>query len=109
VLSQAGLADELLPKFFGVSQRKAMQHLTNIFPSDDLQNREVWREYVPHATRVNRNGQDADSGIGGELCLQVGRCLRADGRIGDVVQWLEESRDLRANLAKDDPARLVSQ
>jgi len=91
------------------TQREAMQHLLNMFPSDDYNNRELWREYIPHVTRMNRNEQDVDIEIKGLLCLRVGRCLRVDGRIRDAVQWLEESRDCRMHLAEDHPDRLSSE
>jgi tetratricopeptide (TPR) repeat protein len=45
----------------------------------------------------------------GKLCLQVGRCLRVDGRIRDAVDWLEESRDLQTGLSEDHSDRLLTQ
>jgi tetratricopeptide (TPR) repeat protein len=91
------------------TQRRALQHLSNIFPSDEHTNREVWREYIPHVARIGdvKVGEHVD--IRGELCLQVGRCLQVDGRIRDAVGWLEKSRDLRAGLTEDNPDRLNSQ
>jgi tetratricopeptide (TPR) repeat protein len=57
-----------------------------------------------------RNAKDGDhSGARGKLCLKVGRCLRVDGRIRDAVGWLEESRDLRADLLDDDADKLSTQ
>jgi hypothetical protein len=91
------------------TQKRALEHLSNIFPSDDYEEREVWREYIPHAVRIRdvRAGEHID--VRGKLCLQVGRCLRVDGRIRDAVGWLEESRDLRVSLSEDHSVRLLTQ
>nr|POF20689.1 kinesin light chain [Quercus suber] len=93
-------------------QRMAMQHLTDIFPSDDYDNRDVWREYIPHAARMKRQenkNEGEDAAVRGRLCLKVGWCLRVDGRIGGAVRWLEESCDCKIDLAQDHPSRLASQ
>jgi tetratricopeptide (TPR) repeat protein len=91
------------------TQKMALEHLSAIFPSDDYENREVWREYIPHAARMRDTESDRDSDVGGELCLQVGRCLRVDGRMREAVDWLEKSRDLRSDLSEDHPGRLLTQ
>jgi tetratricopeptide (TPR) repeat protein len=100
-LQQKGLMAE--------TQKRALEHLSNIFPSDDYEKREIWREYIPHAVRIRdvKAGEHID--VRGKLCLQVGRCLRVDGRIRDAVGWLEESRDLRAGLSGDHTDRLLTQ
>jgi tetratricopeptide (TPR) repeat protein len=91
------------------TQKTALEHLCDIFPSDDYKNRGVWREYIPHASRI-RDAKDCNNSDAlGKLCLKVGRCLRVDGRIRDAVDWLEESRDLRADLPEDDADRLLTQ
>jgi tetratricopeptide (TPR) repeat protein len=91
------------------TQKRALEHLSKVFPSDDYKNREVWRKYIPHAVRMRdaRNGDHV--GARGKLCLEVGRCLRVDGRIRDAVGWLEESRDLRTDLPEDDADKLLTQ
>lgn len=90
-------------------QRRALEHLSSIFPSDDYKGREIWREYIPHATRIRdiRGGDHIDAR--GRLCLKVGRCLRVDGRMRDAVGWFEELRKLRFNMPEDHPHRLASQ
>jgi tetratricopeptide (TPR) repeat protein len=90
-------------------QKTALEHLSNIFPSDDYENREVWREYIPHAARMRNARNDRYSDVGGELCLQVGRCLRVDGRMRDAIDWLEKSRDLRSDLSENHAGRLLTQ
>jgi tetratricopeptide (TPR) repeat protein len=96
-----GLMDE--------TQKRALEHLCKIFPSDDYDNREIWREFIPHAARI-RDARGGDNiGAQGELCLKVGRCLVVDGRIRDAVGWLEESRDLRSSLPEEDAEKLLTQ
>jgi tetratricopeptide (TPR) repeat protein len=91
------------------TQRKALEHLSRAFPWDKWDNREIWREYIPHAARMRdaKDGGHADARW--MLCFKAGRCLRLDGRIRDAVRWLEESLDLRAHLPEDDENRLSTQ
>jgi tetratricopeptide (TPR) repeat protein len=91
------------------TQRRALKHLSDIFPSDDYDNRKIWREYIPHVTRMRVTRECESAEVRGELCLKVGRCLEIDGRIRDAVDWLEESRDLRSSLPESHPDRLHSQ
>jgi tetratricopeptide (TPR) repeat protein len=100
-IQQKGLAME--------TQRKAMEHLSKAFPWNKWDNRELWREYIPHAARMRdaKDGGDADARW--MLCFKAGRCLRLDGRIRDAVCWLEDSLDLRAHLPEDDENRLSTQ
>ena len=90
-------------------RQRAMLHLANVFPWDDYANLKVWRECLPHVSRINDD-------TGGEsmegkrlLCEKVGRCLRVDGRIKEAVVWLEESCRCVGDLAKDDPSKIASQ
>jgi tetratricopeptide (TPR) repeat protein len=91
------------------TQRSALEHLSKVFPIPNWDNREVWREYMPHAARIRdaKDGRPIDAF--GELCLRVGYCLRIDGRIRDSVDWLEESYDLRRNLPDDNADKLLTQ
>jgi tetratricopeptide (TPR) repeat protein len=91
------------------TQKKALQHLSNIFPSDEHTKREVWQEYIPHVARMRDVKTGEHVAVRGKLCLQVGCCLRVDGQIRDAVGWLEESRDLRKSLPEDDADRLLTQ
>nr|POF14119.1 nephrocystin-3 [Quercus suber] len=91
------------------TQTKAMRFLSNIFPTNDYMNREVWREYIPHAARMRQNGWEGDPEIRGRLCLKVGLCMYTDGRVRNAVEWLEASRDCREKLAEGHPSRLASQ
>jgi tetratricopeptide (TPR) repeat protein len=92
------------------TREKAVKHLLQIFPSDDYANRELWREYLPHAIRLSKDKEQEGLEVRYKLCLKIGRCLRADGRIREAVAWLEESYYWRKrHLAEDSPDRLLSQ
>ena len=90
-------------------QRKAILYFTDVFPSNDISNRETWRQYIPHAARVKKiEGEGLDE-VKGELCLSVGQCLEVDGKIRDAVSWMEQSLRYRLHLAEDHPSLLTSQ
>jgi tetratricopeptide (TPR) repeat protein len=91
------------------TQKRALEHLSNIFPTAEHTNREVWREYIPHAARLRGAGGHGHAEVRGRLYRQVGKCLRVDGRIRDAVSWLEESRDLRISFPEDHAGRLLTQ
>jgi len=91
------------------TQGKALEHLSRIFPSDNWDNRETWREYLPHAARMGDSEMGGPIGARATLYLKVGRCLQADGRIRDAVSWLEESLKLRSDLPEDDAHRLLTE
>ncbi|KAI7339299.1 hypothetical protein KC315_g1293 [Hortaea werneckii] len=91
------------------TQSWAMHHLRVKFPWGEWENRRLWREYMPHATRAMEGGETDYVEDKSELCLKVGWCLQVDGRIADAVRWLEMSLALRITLAEDHPYRLTSQ
>ncbi|CAN9286263.1 unnamed protein product, partial [Alternaria alternata] len=93
----------------GEVAEEAVRHVANVFPSDDYENRAVWRGYLPHALRLLDGGQESSIREQSELCLLVGRCLRVDGRIQEAVVWLERSCQQRSQLSDDNPDRLLSQ
>ena len=88
-------------------REKVVQHLTQVFPSNDYTNRELWREYLPHAIRLSKDKEQEGLEVRYELCLKVGRCLLVDGRTQEAVVWLEESYYWRSHLAEDSPDRLL--
>ncbi|WAO97400.1 Hypothetical protein NCS54_01512900 [Fusarium falciforme] len=93
----------------GRTQHNALAHLQTVFPSDEWENRELWRQYLPHALRIlgTRRGADEE---GCQLGFWVGRCLLADGRTQEAVRLLEYVAAIREKtLAEDHPSRLVSQ
>jgi tetratricopeptide (TPR) repeat protein len=88
---------------------EALQQVADVFPSDNYENRELWRGYLPHALRLLESGQQYYAKERSELCLLVGRCLRVDGRIREAVRWLEESCQWREGLDEDNSDLLLSQ
>jgi tetratricopeptide (TPR) repeat protein len=88
---------------------EALQQVADVFPSDNYENRELWRGYLPHALRLLESGQQYYAKERTELCLSVGRCLRVDGRIREAVRWLEESCQWREGMIEDDSDLLLSQ
>ena len=89
--------------------QKAMLHLAEVFPSDDYENRDTWREYLPHVARIRGDTIGEDVEGKGELYRWVGQCLYADGKIKDAVSWLAESCQSQDELGEDHPPRLASQ
>src|SRR5438270_447986 len=90
--------------------KQALKHLSEVFPSDDYANREIWRDYLPHVARIDKDGQCQGTEEKSELCLKVGQCLYVDGRMKEAVFWLRESCEWRdRNLAQDNADRLLSQ
>ncbi|KAH8685436.1 kinesin light chain [Tricladium varicosporioides] len=90
--------------------KAALKHIMEVFPSDDYTNREIWRDYLPHVARIDKDKQCQGTEEKSELCLKVGRCLYVDGRMEEAVLWLQESCEWRdRNLAQDNTDRLLSQ
>ncbi|RYP33538.1 hypothetical protein DL767_004713 [Monosporascus sp. MG133] len=92
------------------TDEKATRHLAAVLPSDDYANRNVWREYLPHAFKVLQYSKELDMEEKSDLLFWVGRCLKVDGRIKEAVRSLEEACQWRnRHFAEDDPSRLFSQ
>ncbi|KAK7423229.1 hypothetical protein QQZ08_009125 [Neonectria magnoliae] len=92
------------------AKRDVLTHLAEVFPSDEWENRELWRQYFPHALSVYRVHKGVDTSQSTELGYWLGRCLYSDGRIRESVKVLEEVVDIReTTLAEDHPDRLASQ
>ncbi|KAL2195571.1 hypothetical protein P885DRAFT_39746, partial [Corynascus similis CBS 632.67] len=89
---------------------KATRHFAAVFPSDDYANRNVWREYLPHAFRVLHHSKELDIGERSDLLYRIGQCLIVEGRIKEAVTSLEEACQWRnRQFAEDHPSRLASQ
>ena len=92
------------------TDEKTTRHLATIFPSDDYANRNIWREYLPHAFRVLQHSKELDIQEKSDLLYRVGRCLGVDGRIKEAAKSLEEAYQWRSrHCAEDHPSRLASQ
>ncbi|KAL2886088.1 Nephrocystin-3 [Ceratocystis lukuohia] len=83
-------------------------HMASIFPSDEWENRFLWRQYLPHALRVLGNKEASGESVT-ELEFKVGLCLCTDGNFRSAVELFEHVVNVREALAADDPSRLVSQ
>ncbi|RYP60002.1 hypothetical protein DL771_010654 [Monosporascus sp. 5C6A] len=92
------------------TMEKATRYLAAVFPSDDYDNRSLWREYLPHALRVLHRDEGVNIEEKYKLYFWAGRCLRLDGRIKEAVWCLEECSQWReGHLPEDHPSRLASQ
>ncbi|KAI0412396.1 hypothetical protein F5X98DRAFT_379817 [Xylaria grammica] len=87
----------------------AVAHLSEVFPTDDWENRHVWRQYLPHALRALQE-DGIRLGDGTDLGYWVGSCLNTDGQQRDAVRILERVTSVyNTALAEDHPRRLASQ
>ncbi|KAJ6257641.1 kinesin light chain [Drechslerella dactyloides] len=92
------------------TREAAIQHLRKVFPSDDHTNRKIWRDYLPHAAYILKDGQCQDTKEKSILFGLVGQCLYRDGKMNDAVLYMQKSRDwMDRSLAEDHPDRLTSQ
>jgi hypothetical protein len=92
------------------TNEKATRHLATVFPDDNYANRDLWREYLPHASRLLQHSEELDIEEKSNLWLWVGRCLSVDGRIKEAVRYLGEACQWRnRHFAEDHPHRLASQ
>ena len=95
-----------------VAVTKAVGHLSKIFPKNKWENRDLWREFLPHAFKLLRHStqEEPDSRDKFRLFIMVGKCLRVDGRMKESLQYLEEgNRFAVMHLSDSDPSRLASQ
>ena len=92
------------------TREKATRHLAAVFPDDDYENRNVWREYLPHALKVLQHSKELDIEEKSDLLFWVGRCLKVDGRIKEAVRSLEEAWQWNTrHFTEYHPSRLASQ
>ncbi|RKK08012.1 hypothetical protein BFJ68_g3461 [Fusarium oxysporum] len=101
-------------------RQMAFRHIAEVFPYDDWDKREVWRQYMPHALRLLTNTDGADTKDRCQLGYWVGRCLlldrrtlttayRFNGQIKEAVDLLEHVVAAQADLVENHPSRLASQ
>jgi tetratricopeptide (TPR) repeat protein len=88
---------------------KALRHVEEVFPSQEWENRELWRSYLPHALRILADSEDYNVSGKSALCLCVGLCLLTDNRVKEAIEFLGESCRLRDVLNEDNLDRLSSQ
>lgn len=89
---------------------KAIRHVAKVFPTDDYENRNLWREYLPHAVKLVQGSKEFDISERYDLYFWIGRCLQVDGRIQEAVDCFERCCFwAETALAKTHPGRLTSQ
>ncbi|KAF4502802.1 ankyrin 3 [Fusarium agapanthi] len=91
-------------------RQTTLTRVAEVFPTDEWKNRDMWRQYLPHALRLLGTEGCVESERGCELGLWVGRCLLVDGRMMEAVSALEPVVEIRERiLAEDHPDRLSSE
>ncbi|KAG7406534.1 Nephrocystin-3 [Fusarium oxysporum f. sp. rapae] len=87
-----------------------LTRVAEVFPTDDWKNRDMWRQYLPHALRLLRTAGCIENKRGRKLGLLVGQCLLVDGRTTEAVSTLEHVVKIRERIsAEDHPSRLTSE
>ncbi|KAF5269078.1 hypothetical protein FOXYS1_10 [Fusarium oxysporum] len=91
-------------------RQAAIARLSEVFPTDEWENRDVWRQCMPHAIKLLRCTEDDWSKKLCRLGYWAGRCLLVDGQIKEAVKLLEHVVAVRTTaLAENHPDRLTSQ
>ncbi|RKK75501.1 hypothetical protein BFJ71_g17107 [Fusarium oxysporum] len=88
----------------------AIARMEEVLTTDEWEDRDVWRQYLPHAIKLLKC---TDDGWSEELCklgYWAGRCLHVDGRVTEAVELLEHVVVIKeTTLAENHPDRLASQ
>ena len=87
---------------------KAIRHVALVFPTDNWENRVLWRAYLPHALRLLECKEGKEVVERYKLCYWIGRCLLVDGRVGEAIRWLEECMWGRRSSFKDDKVDILA-
>ncbi|RKK91207.1 hypothetical protein BFJ68_g16260 [Fusarium oxysporum] len=88
----------------------AIARMKEVFPTDEWENRDLWRQYLPHAIKLLSTSKDDWSEEPCELGYWAGRCLLVDGRVAEAVELLKHVVAVEeATLAENHPSRLASQ
>ncbi|KAF5694817.1 ankyrin protein 3 [Fusarium denticulatum] len=92
------------------TEQMAFAHVAQVFPYNDWEDREIWRQYMPHALRLLTSTNCADAADRGLLGDKVGRCLTVDGQTKQAVHILESVAEVeRTILAENDRDRLTGE
>jgi tetratricopeptide (TPR) repeat protein len=91
-------------------ENDAIGRLATIFTSITLADRELWRQYLPHALRVLSQSNECKAEGRYDLLMKVGRCLDRDRRFEEAIRCLEEVYQWRRDrVPEDDGHRLASE
>ncbi|EXM13838.1 hypothetical protein FOTG_17727 [Fusarium oxysporum f. sp. vasinfectum 25433] len=91
-------------------QQTTLARIADVFPTDKWENRDLWRQYLPHALRILETTGSAANEERCKLGYWVGRCLLVDGRTREAVSTLERVVAIQEKTtAEDHPGRLALQ
>ncbi|KAJ4862488.1 tetratricopeptide repeat domain-containing protein [Trichoderma breve] len=87
-----------------------LRHLVKVFVSDDWDQRDTWRAYLPHVLHVFGAHRQIDPDSTSRLGFWAGTWLLRDGRNKEALTVAEQVVEIReTTLAQDDPDRPRSQ
>lgn len=75
----------------GETLQKVVLHLSSTFPFGEHEKRDIWRAYLPHAARLQKDSAERSLNDKGRRYKLVGYCLQVDDRAKEAVSWLEKS------------------
>lgn len=92
------------------TETRLVKYLNGVFPSNEYENRDLWREYFPHVLALLQANAESQVKEVYTLCVKVGLCLVVDGRYREAIFWLEVSFSWCShNLPEEDSDRRLSQ
>ncbi|VTT60621.1 unnamed protein product [Fusarium fujikuroi] len=92
------------------TRQMVFAHIAKVFPNNDWEKREVWRQYMPHTLRLLTSTDGANAKDRCILGDRVSRCLWIEGQTTQALQTLEAIvKMLMIILVKNDPRGLASQ
>ncbi|KAH7231616.1 P-loop containing nucleoside triphosphate hydrolase protein [Fusarium redolens] len=91
-------------------QQMVLARVAEVFPTDEWENRHLWRQYLPHAIKLLATEWSAEDKASCKLGFWVGRCLLVEGRVRESMARLEGVLTYQETiLAENHPDRLASQ
>ncbi|KAF4494054.1 Kinesin light chain [Fusarium agapanthi] len=92
------------------TRQTAFAHIAEVFPFAIWKNRELWRQYMPHALRLLTSTDGANAADRCLLGYKVGRCLLVDGQTRQAVHILESVVEVqKTSLSENGPDRLMAE
>ncbi|KAN0070804.1 hypothetical protein V8E54_010969 [Elaphomyces granulatus] len=84
------------------------RRLRDIFPSDDHENRILWREYLPHALFILQSKEFQNNEQDGEHLVQrVAQCLYKDGRYNQAGVFFKEVLEKKSKRPTNDDEEML--